>query len=86
MASPFFGATPRARRRFQASRVAAPCSARAVVARVDERRIGYLADLAPRHVPRARRELMGRLEDAAFLGSQQLDPDFERAETRRSSA
>jgi len=57
--------------------------ARRYVERVDELRIQYLADLMPEALPRSRRELLGRLEYAAFLGNQQLDPTFSRADTKQ---
>jgi len=53
------------------------------VERVDEMRIQYLASLFPEKVPTRRRELLARLEYAAFLGAQQLDPTFSRRDSRQ---
>jgi AcrR family transcriptional regulator len=56
--------------------------ARAYVERVDDARIRYLADLMPVELSRQKRLLLGRLEYAAFLGNQQLDPTFSAPETK----
>jgi AcrR family transcriptional regulator len=56
--------------------------ARRYVERVDEARIEYLAELMPSNLPRQRRLLLGRLEYAAFLGNQQLDPTFSAPTTK----
>ncbi len=56
--------------------------ARAYVRRVDEARIRYLAELVPHELPRHKRLLLGRLQYAAFLGSQQLAPTFDDADTK----
>ncbi|MDP3278069.1 MAG: TetR family transcriptional regulator [Deltaproteobacteria bacterium] len=57
--------------------------AREHVARVDTLRIDYLADLLPGRTPRARRLLIARLEYAAFLGHQQLDPTSVHRDAKR---
>lgn len=56
--------------------------ARRYVERVDEARIRYLADLMPARLSSQKRLLLGRLEYAAFLGNQQLDPTFTAPSTK----
>jgi AcrR family transcriptional regulator len=56
--------------------------ARAHVARVDEARVHYLAELFSPAIPRSKRLALGRLQYAAFLGNQQLDPTFTASETK----
>lgn len=55
---------------------------RQYVQRVDEARIQYLAELLPPHISPQKRLLLGRLEYAAFLGNQQLDPTFSAPTTK----
>jgi AcrR family transcriptional regulator len=49
---------------------------RAFVARVDERRVAYLTELADPELPLRERRTLARLEYMAFLGAQQLFPDL----------
>ncbi len=51
--------------------------AREVVARIDARRISYLASLLPRRGTVSRRRAIATLEYIAFLGAMQLDPTRE---------
>jgi AcrR family transcriptional regulator len=50
--------------------------ARAFVARVDERRVAYLTELADAELPLRDRRTLARLEYVAFLGAQQFFPDL----------
>jgi AcrR family transcriptional regulator len=50
--------------------------ARAFVARVDERRVAYLTELADAELPLRERRALARLEYVAFLGAQQFFPDL----------
>lgn len=50
--------------------------ARAFVARVDERRVAYLTELADKELPLRDRRMLARLEYVAFLGAQQFFPDL----------
>lgn len=59
--------------------------ARAVVDRIDRRRIAYLESLLPRTLPRARRTAIATLEYAAFLGAMQLDPTRARGKPLRDA-
>ncbi len=57
--------------------------ARAFVARVDERRVAYLEEVADPTLPPGLRRTLARLEYVAFLGAQQLFPDLTAPEARK---
>lgn len=58
--------------------------ARAFVARVDQRRVAYLTELADSELPLRERRALARLEYVAFLGAQQLFPDLRASAARET--
>jgi hypothetical protein len=58
--------------------------AREFVARVDQRRVAYLAELVDPRLPMRQRRALARLEYLAFLGAQQFFPDLKAPAARET--